>query len=64
MKKIKCYDCEQVFQADTKEEILGTLYDHYMKEHKEIITGAAEAEKKRWMEQFEKDWAAAETVPE
>lgn len=62
MKKIKCYDCETEFQAETREEILGQLYDHYMKDHKEIITGASEDEKKAWMERFEKDWSSAEEV--
>ena len=30
-----------------------------MKDHKEVITSANESEKKKWMEQFEKDWVAA-----
>ncbi len=62
MKEFKCYDCEGKFQAETKEELLGTLYDHYMKDHKEVITGADEAEKKRWMNQFQKDWEIAKEV--
>ena len=62
MKTFKCYDCDGEFQAETREEILNQLYDHYMKEHKEIITGASEAEKKAWMEQFEKDWAELSEV--
>ena len=60
MKTIKCPDCEGKFQAETREEILNILYKHYMKEHKEIITGASEDDKKIWMEKFEKDWSAAE----
>ena len=59
MKQFKCYDCDRVFEAETREDILKQLYDHYMKDHKEIITGASEEEKKAWMERFEKDWAAA-----
>lgn len=59
MKTLKCYDCETTFQAETREEILNHLYDHYMKAHTAIITGADESEKKRWMAQFEQDWAAA-----
>lgn len=62
MKKMKCYDCEEVFQADAKDQILMSLYNHYMKEHKAIITGGSEEEKKAWMENFEKDWVAAEEV--
>jgi len=62
MKKFKCYDCEQTFQAKTREELLGLLYPHYMNDHKDIITGADEQEKKNWMEQFEKDWLVAKEV--
>ena len=59
MKAFTCYDCEEAFQAASREEILGLLYEHYMKEHRGIITSARSAEKKAWMERFEKDWAAA-----
>ena len=62
MKKIKCYDCEVEFQSETRDEVLNQLYAHYMKEHKETIMGADESEKKRWMEQFNKDWETAEEV--
>lgn len=62
LKTFKCYDCEGSFQAQTREEILDILYDHYMKEHTAIITGASAEEKKAWMERFEKDWAAAEAA--
>lgn len=60
MKKFKCYDCGEIFEAETSKEMLDTLYPHYMKEHKEIITGANEEEKKAWMEKFNKDWNKAE----
>ena len=59
MKKFNCYDCEQSFKAETRDEVLGYLYDHYMKDHKEIITGNSEEEKKAWMVQFDKDWKEA-----
>ena len=62
MKTYNCDDCENSFQAVTREEILNTLYAHYMESHKEIITGVSEEKKKVWMEQFEKDWNAAEEV--
>ena len=57
-KTITCYDCEAKFTAFTRQEILGQLYDHYMKEHNETITKANKDEKKAWMERFEKDWIA------
>lgn len=59
MKTIECQHCGGQFRAQTREEIIGYLYDHYMKDHKEIITGVDEDGKKAWMERFEKDWAAA-----
>lgn len=62
MKTIKCYDCESSFQAETREQILDVLYEHYMKNHHSIISTASDEEKKQWMQQFEKDWAAAKEV--
>ena len=59
MKKFKCYDCDEVLEANTREEVLNALYAHYMEKHKEVITGASKEEKKAWMEKFEKDWKAA-----
>lgn len=60
MKTIKCPDCGGEFRAATREEILDILYDHYKRDHNEIISTVTEAEKKAWMERFERDWAAAE----
>lgn len=62
MKTLKCYDCDKQFESETRDDILSQLYTHYMKEHLSVITGAAEAEKKRWMEQFEKDWKSTSEV--
>ena len=59
MKAITCYDCDQSFQAETREEVLNFLYEHYMKDHRAVITSASEEEKKAWMQRFEADWAAA-----
>ena len=59
MKTVQCQHCEETFQAETREEILSTLYKHYMEAHAEVITRASEEEKKAWMEHFEKEWAQA-----
>jgi len=59
MKTIKCYECDTEFQAASREEMLGMLYDHYMKDHNEIITNVTEDEKKTWMAKFDKDWNEA-----
>lgn len=62
MKKYKCHDCEAEFQAETREEILNILYNHYIKDHNAVISNATEEEKKTWMDRFEKAWAEAEEV--
>jgi len=62
MKKIKCYDCETTFSADTSEQVLNQMHQHYMEMHKDIISSANEEQKKVWMEQFHKDWEDAETI--
>ena len=62
MKNIKCYEegCGGEFQAATKDEILGQVYDHYMKDHPTVIPNASDEDKKAWMARFEKDWTAQE----
>lgn len=62
MKEITCYDCAKKFKAETSKEMLGLLYDHYMKDHHEIITGVDEAGKKAWMIRFEQDWSKVEEI--
>ena len=62
MKEYICHDCQGTFQAQTKEELLSVLYDHYMKDHISIITEASEEEKKAWMKQFEEDWSIAKEL--
>lgn len=58
-KTIECYECGKQFKAYTRDEILSELYDHYMKDHPDVIPNASDEDKKAWMERFEKDWAAA-----
>lgn len=58
MKTVQCQHCEATFSAATKEEMLGILYDHYMKDHAEVITTVDDAAKKAWMEAFEAQWNA------
>jgi len=59
MKQITCYNCENVFESETSEDILNQLFAHYMKDHPEVIPNASDEEKKAWMVQFNKDWEAA-----
>jgi len=60
MKQIKCYECEETFKAETREDMLNALYAHYMEKHPEVIPNATDADKKAWMEKFETDWVTAE----
>jgi len=57
MKKFKCYDCDEFFEAMGSEETLKYLYSHYIENHNEILTGWDEGSKKLWMKRFYEDWA-------
>lgn len=59
MKTIDCPDCGGAFTAASREDILGILYDHYMTEHRDLITQASREQKRAWMEDFERRWSAA-----
>lgn len=60
MKSITCYDCDTAFEAETSQEVLEKMYPHYLAEHKDVMESGTEEKKKAWMEQFHKDWEAAE----
>ena len=62
MKKYNCEECGAEFQAETREEILKTLYEHYMEAHPDVIPRASDEEKKEWMVRFEKRWKDAEEI--
>ena len=59
MKKYNCHECTHEFQAETREDMLNLLYDHYIKDHNGVISNASEEEKKTWMARFDQDWAAS-----
>ena len=58
MKKFKCPDCEEVFEAETSEATLKTMMPHYKEMHKEMMEKGTEEDRKTWMEKFHKDWDA------
>ena len=59
-KTIGCYvdGCAVTFSGGGRNTLLKEVYAHYMEVHPEVIPNATDEEKKAWMEQFEKDWAA------
>ena len=61
MKAVTCYEdnCDQTFQSDDRDDILNQLYAHYTSVHPNVIPNASDADKKAWMERFEKDWEMA-----
>jgi uncharacterized protein with PIN domain len=59
MKKIKCLDCEKVFEAETEEEAMQKMHPHYMEDHKDVMAEGTEEKKKAWMEKFYKNWEEA-----
>lgn len=60
-KTITCYvdGCDAAFASGGRNTLLGQVYAHYMEVHPDVIPNASDEEKKAWMMQFEKDWAAA-----
>jgi len=58
MKKFKCPDCEEVFEAETSKAMLETMMPHYKEMHKEMMEKGTEEDHKAWMEKFHKDWEA------
>lgn len=62
MKKFKCYDCEEMFEAESREDILDILFSHYTKLHRDVMDSQSHEDKKAWMVQFDKDWVVANEV--
>jgi len=62
MKKLKCLDCAEVFEAESSEEMLNKMQPHYMSEHKDIMAAGDKNKQKAWFEKFNKDWEEAEEV--
>lgn len=60
MKKFTCYDCEEVFEAETAKEVLDKMHPHYLAEHKEVMAKAKKEDHEKWMITFNKDWDAIE----
>jgi hypothetical protein len=59
MKEMKCLDCDEMFEAETPEEMMEKMMPHYMSEHKEIMDKGTEESKAEWMKKFHKDWEVA-----
>jgi len=59
MKKLKCLDCEEVFEAESSEEMMKKMQPHYMEKHKDIMDKGNDESKKVWMEKFNKNWEEA-----
>ena len=62
MKRLKCLDCEEVFEAESSEEMLNKMQPHYMAEHKDIMAGADKNKQQAWFEKFNKNWEEAEEI--
>lgn len=59
MKKMKCLDCKEMFEAKTPEAMLKAMMPHYMAKHKAMMEKGTEAKKKVWMEKFYREWDRA-----
>lgn len=56
MKEINCLDCDELFKAETSDEMLKTLLPHYMTVHKDIMSNLTDEIKEDWMKRFHEKW--------
>ena len=59
MVKLQCLDCDEVFEANTKDEMLTTMLPHYIDKHHTIMDNLTEESKEEWMQRFHKNWEEA-----
>jgi len=59
MKKMKCIDCDETFEADTSEAMMKLMMPHYMSGHKDIMESGTKEGKAIWMKKFSEAWDAA-----
>jgi len=64
MKKIKCLDCDKMFEGENPKEAMNAMHPHYMEDHKDVMAGGNEEKMKVWMEKFNKNWEEAEEIKE
>ena len=62
MKKLKCYDCDEMFEAETADDMLNKMHPHYMSDHQDVMKDGTDESKAAWMKKFHEDWDAAEEV--
>tara|TARA_Y100000310_G_C20327017_1_gene643471 strand:- start:423 stop:611 length:189 start_codon:yes stop_codon:yes gene_type:complete len=62
MKKMKCLDCSEEFEAETPDEMLKTMLPHYMEKHQEIMKTNTDESKADWMKRFHKEWEESKEI--
>jgi hypothetical protein len=62
MKKMKCLDCEDTFEAESEDEMMQKMHPHYMEKHKDIMEAGTEEKKEVWMKKFHEEWEKAEAI--
>lgn len=62
MKKMKCPDCdpsiETYYEGGSAEEVMKTMYPHYVEEHQAMIASADPEKMQVWMAKFKADFEA------
>jgi guanylate kinase len=62
MKEMKCLDCDEMFKAETPEEMMMTMMPHYMEKHADMMKEQNEETKEEWMKRFNKAWEESEEL--
>lgn len=59
---MQCLDCEEIFQAETQEDMMQEMMPHYKEVHAEMMNSGTEEKRMIWMSQFQDAWDNAEEI--
>ena len=62
MKRIKCLDCDEMFEVEAEGDAIQTMMPHYMQEHQKMMQGQIEETKEDWMKRLHEEWESAENI--
>lgn len=62
MKRIKCLDCDEMFEVEAENTAMQTMTPHYIQAHQEMMQGQTEETKEDWMKRLHEEWESAEDI--
>lgn len=62
MKRMKCLDCDHMFDIVAEDQAMQIMMPHYMEEHQDMMKGQNEETKDDWMKRLHEEWEKAEVI--